>query len=157
MGTKAGSIISCVTSRFSTGQPETIAAARDLIASTADDLAKESDGTAYQLRSYSTTYADVQQHWVIVYSPQARKKAMKSVTKHCGKLSKADAKLLDRLRKRKFACEADALEGWRSARRKLKSVYSMISKSKHCHNLSNVAVPQKKPNRIAFSIELLPH
>lgn len=100
--------------------PETINIARELIANTAESLAQECDGEEYQLRSCGVEYAGVQQHWLIIYSPQARARAKKTVAKYYDKLSTKDTKLFDQLCKRMFACETDAMEALKECNKYLK-------------------------------------
>jgi len=66
------------------------------------DLDKES------CRSLSMTYAEIEQRWVVYYSPQAYHRALSSVNKTFLKLSDAEFKRFKKLCKQEFSCEKDA-------------------------------------------------
>ena len=100
--------------------PETIAPARDLIDVLADELEAESHDGAFTHRSVGSNYAGVHQHWLVVYSPQAKERAKKSVAKLCGKYSAADQKLFDKLCKQEFACREDALKALELCKKQMK-------------------------------------
>jgi len=100
--------------------PETLSQARDLIATLADDLARENDGEQANFKSVDVTYADIEQQWIIVYSPQANARAKHSVSKQYEKKSMADQRLFDGLCKQAFACKEDALKAAEALRKKLK-------------------------------------
>lgn len=86
--------------------PETLSLACDLIHAIAPDLMSNPDPLAY--RSLGTVYGDVKQRWVVVYSPQAYQRALKTVNKQCLSLRTAEFKTFDKLCKQYFACESDA-------------------------------------------------
>nr|WP_276611701.1 IS1634 family transposase [Thiorhodococcus mannitoliphagus] len=65
-------------------------------------------------------YGEVRQRWVVVYSPQARQRALKRVDKHCLKQGRAELKDFERLCNTDFACEADALKALARFERTLK-------------------------------------
>ncbi|MBN4076853.1 hypothetical protein JYT48_01095 [Mariprofundus ferrooxydans] len=71
-------------------------------------------------KSLDMTYADIDQQWIVVYSPQANARARHSVSKQYEKKSLADQRLFDGLRKQAFACEKDALKAVEALRNKLK-------------------------------------
>jgi transposase len=100
--------------------PETLVPARSLIAGLAGELAAVNDGSALSFSSVCTTYGGIRQQWIVVYSPQARKRAMRSVAKWCERRSEADQRALAQLCKREFACEADAFRAIDALTRKLK-------------------------------------
>jgi transposase len=85
---------------------ETLNLARDLIDAVAPELMREPTQGAF--RSLGTVYGGVRQRWLVVYSPQARERALKTVDKQCLKQSEAELKAFDKLCKEDFACEADA-------------------------------------------------
>ena len=88
--------------------PETIKAARDAIDSVATDLMKNPAEPASC--SLDSVYADVKQRWVVVYSPQANRRAEKTVNKKMLENTTKELKAFDELCKREFACEADAVK-----------------------------------------------
>lgn len=86
--------------------PETLTLACDIIHDVATELMSDLNQSAY--RSIGTEYGDVKQRWVVVYSPQAYQRALKTVNKNCLKQSTAELKAFDKLCKQDFTCEADA-------------------------------------------------
>jgi len=88
--------------------PETLTLARDMIHAVAPALMQEPTQDA--CCALGTVYGEVRQRWIVVYSPQARQRALKSVNKHCLKQGSAELKGFERLCNTDFACEADALK-----------------------------------------------
>jgi len=60
--------------------------------------------------SLEVNYADVKQRWLVVYSPEAYHRTVKTVNKRCLKQTATEHKAFSRLCKQDFACEADALK-----------------------------------------------
>jgi transposase len=58
----------------------------------------------------TTTYGTIQQRWVVVYSPQAYQRALKTLDKDCFNQSHNEFKQFNPLCQQDFACEADALK-----------------------------------------------
>jgi len=100
--------------------PETLSQARELIEELADDLTKKNDGEKPNFKSVDVTYADIEQQWIVVYSPQANARAKHSVSRQFEKKSLADQRLFDVLCKQEFACKEDALKAVEALRKKLK-------------------------------------
>jgi transposase len=88
--------------------PETLTLARELIHAVTAEIMHEPTQEAWC--TLGTVYGEVRQRWVVVYSPQARQRAMNSVNKHCLKQGHAELKGFERLCNTDFACEADALK-----------------------------------------------
>lgn len=88
--------------------PETLSLTCGIIHEVAPDLMRNPSKTA--CRSLGVVYGDVKQRWVVIYSPEARQRALKSVNKQCLKQSMAEFKAFDTLCQQEFACEADARE-----------------------------------------------
>jgi transposase len=86
--------------------PETITLARDIIDAVAPELMMQP--LQSEFRSLCVVYGDVRQRWVVVYSPEARNRAIKTVNKLVLKNSIKESKDFDDLCKQDFACEADA-------------------------------------------------
>ena len=86
--------------------PETLSLSCDIIHAVAPDLMGNPTKSAY--RSLGVIYGDVQQRWVVIYSPEARERVLKTVNKHCLKHSQAEFKAYETLCKQDFSCEADA-------------------------------------------------
>ena len=60
--------------------------------------------------SLEVTYAEVKQRWLVVYSPEAYHRTVKTVDKHYLKQTTTEQKAFAKLCKQDFACEADALK-----------------------------------------------
>jgi transposase len=88
--------------------PETLSQARNFIETMSDELAQNNDGKEPNFKSVDVTYADIEQQWIVVYSPQAHARAKHSVSKQYDKKSLADQRLFSALCKQEFACETDA-------------------------------------------------
>ncbi|MDY6992846.1 MAG: IS1634 family transposase [Pseudomonadota bacterium] len=58
----------------------------------------------------TTTYGTIQQRWVVVYSPQAYQRALKTLNKECLKQTTSEFNQFNKLCQQNFACEADALK-----------------------------------------------
>jgi transposase len=86
--------------------PETLSLARQAIIDYAPSLMRQPDEMTMQ--AISSHYADIEQRWLVVYSPQARNRSIKTVAKQCGNLSAKEVKIIKELLKQEFACEADA-------------------------------------------------
>jgi len=118
---------------WTTRVPETLSLARNFIEKHADELAQNNDGENPNFVSVCTTYADIEQRWIVVYSPQAHARSIHSVSKQYEKKSVTDQRVFNSLCKQEFACKADALKAVDQLRKKLK--ISII------HNVEVEAVP----------------
>jgi len=79
-------------------------------------------------------YGDVKQRWVVIYSPEAHQRALKSVNKHFLKQSTAEFKALDKLCQQDFACETDA--------RKALALFEKQQKTTFVHDVQVNAYPR---------------
>jgi transposase len=86
--------------------PETLSLACDIIHAVAPDLMSNPMESA--CRSLGVVYGDVQQRWVVIYSPEARQRVLKTVNKHCLNQSLAEFKACGTLCQQDFSCEGDA-------------------------------------------------
>ncbi|HYQ91727.1 MAG TPA: IS1634 family transposase [Candidatus Competibacteraceae bacterium] len=86
--------------------PETFGAARALIDAVADDLAASTKDTVH--RAVGVVAAGVRQRWLVVYSRAARLQAEATLRRQHAKQGEIELKAFDRLRRQRFACEADA-------------------------------------------------
>ena len=86
--------------------PSSLTLACDIIHAVAPDLMKDPAQAAF--RSLGTVYGDVKQRWLVVYSPEAYQRVLRTVNKQCLKQSTAEFKDFNKLCKSDFACEADA-------------------------------------------------
>jgi len=101
--------------------PETLSQARSLIEELADGLARKNDGEQPNFKSIDVTYAEIEQQWIVVYSPQANTRARHSVSKQYEKKSLADQRLFDGLCKQEFSCKEDAFKAAETLQKKLKT------------------------------------
>ena len=133
--------------------PETLTLSQEVIHAIAPDLMKEPETAAF--RSLGTEYGDVRQRWLVVFSPEAYQRGIKSVNKKCLKLGTKESRQFDKLCKQDFACEADALKALSRFENRLKIL--------SIHNAQVVALPRhkgkgrpasgKKPDFYVYRIE----
>ena len=98
--------------------PETLDLARFLIQATAPDLMKNRGQSSFL--SVGTRYAEVQQRWVIVYSPEAYQRAIKTVNKASWQQTSAELKAFEQLCRQRFSGETDAAKALSEFEKKLK-------------------------------------
>jgi transposase len=101
--------------------PRTIGLTQSLIQMTAPDLMKNRQASGSI--SVSTTYAGVRQRWVILYSPEAYQRALKTLKKASLKQTGAEQKAFEQLCTQKFSCEEDARKALSELEKKLKSTF----------------------------------
>lgn len=73
-------------------------------------------------RPMCTQYAGVQQRWLVIYSPQAYQRALKTFNKKALKQTEADLKAFNKLCKHAFACQADAQKALTEFENQLKMI-----------------------------------
>ncbi|BAC90190.1 IS1634 family transposase [Gloeobacter violaceus] len=89
--------------------PSTLAEVKHLLAALSDEqFAPAQPG--YRVTEVGSTYADIQQRWVVVASDERRKSDLAALDKKLNELEGKLGKELTTLCKTAFACEADALE-----------------------------------------------
>lgn len=113
--------------------PETLTLARETIVLTAPLLAAQAD--EQQHIELCTTYADVRQRWLLIYSPAARQRALKTINTAFAKQSQQELEAFAALSRQEFACEADAETAVQRFRKQLKlttlTVYQLISEARY--------------------------
>jgi transposase len=101
--------------------PSTVGEARRRLEEVAEDpekLRPLAEGYCYT--AFSTTYAGVQQRWLVIYSElAARERATKQVDKQLLKQGEQERKAFDELRREAFHCPEDAWRALASFREKL--------------------------------------
>ena len=97
--------------------PETLTVACDIIHLAAPDLMSNLEKA--ELISLGVVYGDIKQRWIVVYSPEAYQRALKSVNKICLEQSANEFLCFERLCKQDFSCEADALSAFTRFKKKL--------------------------------------
>lgn len=73
----------------------------------------------YRYAAFSTTYAEVEQRWLAIYSEAARERAAKRVDKELIKQGDKERKAFDELRRQTFHCPEDAWRALAAFREKL--------------------------------------
>jgi transposase len=73
----------------------------------------------YRYVAFSTTYAEVEQRWLAIYSEAARERAAKQVDKELLKQGDKERKAFDELRRQMFHCPEDAWRALAAFREKL--------------------------------------
>jgi transposase len=86
--------------------PETLTTARESIALIAPDLLETPDVASF--RSLGMEYADIKQHWLVIYTPEAHARAVKNVNKQILKQTIQQEKDFQKLCRQAFACEEEA-------------------------------------------------
>lgn len=111
--------------RWVTRVPETVKEAKEEILKTKiEDMTPSSD-KGYSYREIETTYADIKQRWLIVFSQQAYNKEYETLVKAVRKECDTKDKEFWHLSNKAFACEADAIKACEEFNKKLK--YHTIS------------------------------
>jgi transposase len=133
--------------------PETLRLAQDIIHAVASDLMQDPEKAAS--RSLGVVYGDVRQRWLVVYSPEAYQRGLKTVNKKCLKLSTNESKQFDKLCKQDFACEADALKALSRFKNKLKilSIHDARIVALPRHKCKGRPAKGKKPDFYVYRIE----
>ena len=133
--------------------PETLSLSCDIIHAVAPDLMANPTESAF--RSLGVEYGDIQQRWVVVYSPEARQRALKSVNKHCLKQSMVEFKAFDTLCKQDFACETDAYKALALFEKKQKITFvSDVQMIAHpCYRGKGRPKKDKEPDAYVYRIE----
>lgn len=88
--------------------PETIKMAKELITATDVSKLKKSNLEGYWLKSYSKTYGDVKQKWVVVFSEQSFKKENHTLDRNIVKERKKVKNELWHFGNKEFKCKKDA-------------------------------------------------
>jgi len=99
--------------------PETLSDAQTIIEEISPQLMTDINQEAHS--TVCINYADVQQRWVVNYSPQAYQRALISVNKQCLKMSSQELKQFKQFCQKEFACEKDALKALKEQEKKLKA------------------------------------
>ena len=87
--------------------PETLGLAREMVRAVASELMQEAEAT-WTYRAVGVVYAGIQQRWLVVYSPEARQRAEKTLQRHHRKLGETELKAFHALCRQRFTCAADA-------------------------------------------------
>jgi len=88
--------------------PSKFKEAKEILKNYNEDDFIDLDDTNYQAIVYKREYQDIQQQWILYKSTHAKSREDKTVQKEYQKKQKAETKLLAKLQKQPFFCEADA-------------------------------------------------
>ena len=133
--------------------PETLEMARELIAIIAPDLMEEP--SFLNFRSLGCVYGGVKQRWLVIYSPEARKRVTKTVDKQFLKQTTTNLKAFQKLMKQDFACYAYAKKALIAFKKKLiltEIVDEHITKVPH-YQKAGRPKPGQKPEYFTYRIE----
>jgi len=87
--------------------PEVITEAKEAISST---MYKEFDPyqPGYRYLPHISTYAGIEQRWMVIFSEAAKERSYKTLKKRFEKLTSAELRQFEKLQKERFACKEDA-------------------------------------------------
>ncbi len=114
--------------------PESIKMAKELLIATDMDDMFESDLEGYHIKSFSKTYADITQKWLVVFSEKGFAKEIKTFEKKVAKEKIKIEKEIWHLGNQEFTCKEDALKAAQAKEKKWKYFslgdYEFIDKKK---------------------------
>ncbi len=87
--------------------PETIKEAKELVEQPSAGVEWLELESGYKIAAYKSSYGEVAQRWLLVFSPEAHNREMETLNKNLEKECKAMEKALWHLSSEEFACEAD--------------------------------------------------
>jgi len=133
--------------------PEVLKDAKWIIDEVSPELMVELDKEAHC--SVCMNYADIQQRWVVYYSPQAHQRAQSSVNKQFLKLSQAELKQFMKLCQQDFSCSSDAEKMIAKLQEKLKAtqINDVIIVKKGRFNKKGRPPKDAKPDFFVWQIE----
>lgn len=98
--------------------PNTLTLAGEILDAVAPELMSSPQQSAFC--SLCTTYADVNQRWLVVYSPEAHQRAQATLKRQYATHSHTELTDADKLVEHAFACEADAQQALAQFEKRLK-------------------------------------
>jgi len=119
--------------KWLTRVPETVGMAKDLLVETEEYDMDKSKLEGYRIKTFSRTYADVEQKWVVVFSKEGYEREMKTFKKNIEKEREKVEKQLWHFKNDEFKCEPDAV----------KALKVMESKWKY-HKVDEYKINEKK-------------
>lgn len=133
--------------------PENLSLACDVIDVVAPGLMSDLNQPTF--RRVDVEYGVIEQRWVVVFSPQAHQRALKTVNKQCNKLSSAELKAFNKLCAQEFACEADAHKALVAFEKNLKMTVVSNIKINADPRFNNKGRPAKdrRPDYYVYCIE----
>jgi transposase len=134
--------------------PETMTESKEAIENTQlKDMTQYSSDERYKYKTMESTYGDVAQNWVVVYSTEARERTIKTLSRRYTKLSDSEHIQMSKLEKERFSCEAEALKATLKLTKSLK-LTTMQTKITPLAKYSKAGRPAKgeKPQIIEYAI-----
>jgi len=98
--------------------PETLNLTKEMIAAIVPDLTQTPNKSSF--RSLSTTYAGISQRWIVIYSPESRRRATKTLNKNWLKQTTALQKSFQQLCTQNYSCAEDAEKALQSFQKQQK-------------------------------------
>jgi transposase len=90
--------------------PETITEARELVEKEAREINWNEHGKGYKTAPFSSSYGEVEQRWLLIYSEQSYTREKKTFDRKLEKQDELLKKLLWHLGNEIFSCESDAIK-----------------------------------------------
>ena len=133
--------------------PETIGGTRELILAVSEEWMQTRPERAYTV--LGSTYGDVKQRWLVVYTQAAHGRAEQAVNKQHLKQSQAEYKALTALANRSFACVADAEAALAYLQKALKVVALQDPRIVEVAGFKGKGRPRKgqTPDAVSYRIE----
>lgn len=101
--------------------PESMKESKEIIqASKKKEWTAHTKDMRYKYTLHQSSYADVIQQWVIVYSTEANKRTLSTLHRRYTKQSDNELDAITKLSKERFACETDALKAVEKLKKSLK-------------------------------------
>ena len=134
--------------------PLNIAATKELVQSAPTRIMKAVEGFEhYEAVEVSSDYAGVEQRWVLFRNKQSRENEQKTLTRRMQKKSLSECKKLEKLGKKAFRCEADALEAvkqWQKQSELCQAEPQIISKP--CYKTKGRPAQGVEPDHLEYFV-----
>ena len=134
--------------------PETMTESKEAIESAQlKDMAQHSSDKRYAYKTMESTYGDVTQKWIVVYSTEARQRTIKTLSRRYTKLSDSEHIQMRKLEKERFSCEVEALKAIEKLTKSL-NLTTMETKITPLAKYTKAGRPAKgeKPQIIEYAI-----
>ncbi len=139
---------------FVTRVPMQISEAKDLIYQT-ERSEMTPIGNGYFAKEHASSYAGINQRWIVIFSQVAYERECKTLLKNCKKGLEKEQKLFEKLNSEVFSCPTDAKNHLDKFERDLKYTelcdLAIVEVKKHC----TVGRPKKntQPSTIGYQIQ----
>jgi transposase len=120
-----------------------------------DRMTPHSKDERYSYLSLGNSYADVNQHWIIVHSSPAKERAKKSISRKFNKLVNKEIKVFNSLKSISFACEDDANRALNKLTKKLLLLEPIDTKIVEHKRYKKAGKPKKnqQPDFYEYTVE----